>query len=174
MFWDFKAGLIAAAILVASPARADCRIEAADLDLAAKTRFQEGFFAAVVAARPELTEVARANRDLQLAMATSRRTILAYLATSAPERLVTDRGVSAFSNADWSRGDDNVLRAADSDYDQLSDRINFLSVANQRHPDWPALRQWAREDRDGRAAITRLTSEFRESQAKVADALSRC
>lgn len=170
----FKGGLIAAAIGFAGPVMADCRIDAADLDLATKKRFQQDFFNAVVIARPEFTEVARANLDLQLAMATSRRLKLTHLARTAPERLVTNRGVSAFSNADWTRGDDKALRAADPAYDQLVAQIATLSSANQRHPDWPALRQWARNDPDGRATVIRLAGELQERQAEVAEALSAC
>lgn len=174
MFWGYRRVLIAAAILVAAPAVADCRIDAANLDLAAKTRFQQDFFTAIVIARPELTELARLNRDLQIAMATSRQMKLAHLARTAPDRLVTDQGVSAFSNVNWTRGDDSALRAADPAYDRLIARIETLTAVNQQHPDWPVLRNWARNDPEGRAKVTSLAATLKDSRANVAEALSRC
>ena len=169
MSWASKAAIFAVC-LAANAAAADCRTEAAALDYEAKTRFQLDFYAAAVADNPDLAALAGINRDLQLALASTRRMKLTHLAETEPDRLVTDQGVSQFSNTDWTDADEAALLDQSADYSAMRAAIDRLKAQNNGHPDWPALRSWSRET----TVVATLAQRLQSDREAVAAVLATC
>jgi len=85
----------------------------------ANKRFQYDLSRLVAGNWPELKAVADLQRDQQFAEIELRNMEFQYLLRNAPERIVTDRGISAFTEFGWTAADSDALRRANPDFVKL-------------------------------------------------------
>ena len=163
---------------LAGPVRAEdfraCVTHMADENLAIKTNYQSGLRDLIVAERPDLTELANLNRDLQVAMAQSRRDRMVCLLESDPKRIVTDKGLSRFSNFDWSDADTTRLVTGNAAQEQLLARIEVLKARNNGHPQWGELRSFIHKQLVKTPEFEAVTSTARAGWAKLEAKLQAC
>lgn len=181
--YPVKIALLFAACLViqgtgkASAAAEDhaaCLVEIAEADLAAKSRYQKGLRDLIVAQRPEFATLADINRDVQLLFAEMRFARLRYLLATAPERIDGASGLSGFRNFDWRDEDLPELLAARPSYAAQIERLEMLKAQNNGHPDWPAMREFVREEFSKEGPFKELTDRFLEHNTTLEEALSEC
>lgn len=91
--------------------------------------------------QPELKDLIALNRDVQLAMIEKRSLEFQYLLKVDPERIVTDQGMSRFTNFDWDNQDAQELRQVNPAFAQVEERIKDLRQRSDSHPQWPVLRE---------------------------------
>ena len=152
----------------------ECLVVIIDTDLEAKQTFQTDLAAFVIQQDSEFLTLAELNRDLQIALAQSRRANLMYLLTTDPGRPVIDQGISRFMNFDWTEQDDNAQKASDPEYQQLSDRITELKRQNIKHPDWPKMRRFFKDTLTKLPAFQQILDTIQGSRKVGDEALLEC
>ena len=85
----------------------------------ANKRFQYDVSRLVAGKWPELKAVADLQRDQQFAEIELRNMEFQYLLRNAPERIVTDRGISAFAEFEWAAVDSDALRRVNPGFVKL-------------------------------------------------------
>lgn len=169
---------VALALTPSGPATADayttCLDEVARADLEAKTAYQKGLWDLIVAQRPEFSELAGINRDVQLLFAEMRFDRLKYLLSTAPERLDSRNGLSGFSNFNWTPEDLVNLRAARPEYNDKIARLEALKAQNQGHPDWPEMRAFVKSEMTGGGALAQLTEKLLGHREVMDSRLAGC
>ena len=152
----------------------ECLTAIIDTDLQAKRTFQTDLAAFLIQQNADFTSLADQNRDLQIALAESRRANLVFLLATDPGRMVIDQGVSRFMNFDWSEQDDNAQKASDPEYQKLSDRITELKRQNIKHPDWPRVRQFFKDTLTEMPAFQQMMGAIQASRDAGSKALLEC
>jgi len=160
--------------LAGGDAFAACALKAADKDLEAKVQFQNKLHDMIVTSKPEFKALAAINRDLQISMAEERRDKVDYLLKKHPERVVTDQGLSKFSNFDWSDADEGRFLATSEAYQKRHAAMSDLTKQNNFHPDWPRLRGFFRGELTKKPAYKTLMTEFTSGQIEVKKQLASC
>ncbi len=151
-----------------------CLEDVAKADLAAKTAYQQGLRDLIVERRPDFSELADINRDIQVLFAEMRFARLDYLLANAPERLERAQGLSQFRNFDWTEEDVGKLTASTPAYQTQIARLEALKVQNQDHPDWPDMRAFVKGEMSEDGALVQLTATFVEHNAAMDAQLTDC
>lgn len=166
--------LCSAALPAQAQDMAVCVRTAADLGLAAKTRFQRGLRNLIVERRPEFAALADVNMELQILLAQARRARFDYLLKFDPGRIDTAHGSSRFSNFAWSDTDRADFAARSDAYREQEARLAALESRNNGHPDWPRLRQFFRAELSQEADFGALTDALQARQRAVEETLAQC
>ncbi len=151
-----------------------CLRAVAAADLAAKSAHQKDLRDLVVRQRPEFTALADINRDLQVLLAEMRFARFEHLLSSAPGRLDSTNGLSAFRNFSWTDDDLKEVMAASPDYRAQAERLEELKAQNNGHPDWPAMREFVRQEFSEEGPFKELIVAFQEHNAALETRLSDC
>lgn len=106
----------------------------------AQRQFQEELADLLVTRRPDLKELILVSRDSQVALIDRRSLEFGYLLANHPERIISDQGISRFTNYDWTDDDANTLKRANPEYEAAIKRIQTLQKRSDEDPQWPALR----------------------------------
>ena len=153
---------------------ADCILDAAANDLAAKTEFQRGLRDVIVQKHPEFEQLAAANMALQLRLAESRPPMFGYLLAHDPGRIDTANGLGQFRNFDWTEQDTAAISAESASYRDLRAQIAILKEQNNGHPDWTEMRAYFRADLRQSAEFKALLARFQEQERKLDTAVGQC
>jgi hypothetical protein len=167
-------------LLVAFPslARADaqqgCIVAGTAMDLAAKTAYQQGLRDLAVAKRSDFAFLADINRDFQISLSRLRAAKMNWLAEAVPQRIVTDKGATVFTNFDWSEADDVAFMAADARHASLSQKADQWRRMNDNNKAWPAFRSWFRQEVALSDDFMALTKNLTDARAALETHLADC
>ncbi len=142
--------------------------------LKAKTHYQNELHDLITKTAPDLTVLAGINRDLQVALAEDRHARLLFLLASNKERIVTDKGMSRFSNFDWNAGDQKSFLKVSANHQSQTDRITKLKEKNNNHPDWPRMRNLFREKLFLKPEYQAIQKELTTQTKALGQQLKRC
>lgn len=151
-----------------------CLEDVAKADLAAKTAYQQGLRDLIVERRPDFSELADINRDIQVLFAEMRFARLDYLLATAPDRLESAQGLSQFRNFDWTEEDVSKLIAASPSYSAEIARLEDLKAMSQGHPDWPDLRAFVKGEMEKDGVLAQMTAVFVEHNTTMDEKLAVC
>lgn len=149
-------------LLVAAPLGAVNRPDVAAVwkdYVVAKKRLQYDLSRLVTRKWPELKAVADLQRDQQFAEIELRNMEFQYLLQKAPERIVTDRGISAFAEFEWAAADGDALRRVNPDFAKLERWAEKNARRLAEHPKYVIVQERIgslREDERYRSMKTRF------------------
>jgi hypothetical protein len=103
----------------------------------AQKRFQFDLAKLLTDEWPNLVGVAGLERDLQFALIELKNMRFNYLVDYAPERLVLDKGLSAFAGFEWTETDSEALREINANYPKLERWVEKFTAELSEHPDFP-------------------------------------
>ncbi len=152
----------------------DCAGEISADYLEAKTHYQNELYELISKTAPDLTALAGINRDLQVALAEQRHNKLLFLLAYNKERIVTDQGMSRFSNFDWNAGDQKSFLKVSANHQTQTDRITKLKEKNNNHPDWPRMRNLFREKLFLKPEYQTIQKELTTQTKTLGQQLKRC
>jgi hypothetical protein len=133
----------------------------------AQEKWQRGLAELVIRKNPEFAAVASAQRDLQFAYIEARTARFAYLLKHDPSRIVLTKGLSTFSNFEWSDNDTKALIEADPSYAALEGKVSALRKKNDEQPDWPRFREYFRNTLSKSKEYQVLLKEFMSRTKQV-------
>lgn len=90
---------------------------------------------------PEAKEIVRIQRDLQIVMIKMRSERYYYLLHNHPDRIVTNQGITGWSNFEWTEENDKGLISSNEEYKNLKTTYDGLKGKNQGHPQWTTVRE---------------------------------
>ena len=103
----------------------------------AQKRFQFDLAKLLLDQWPHLDGVTGLYRDLQFALLELNNMRVNYLMDYVPERLVLDKGLTAFADFDWTEADSEALREINSKYAKLERWVEKFTKDLSNHPDLP-------------------------------------
>ena len=152
----------------------ECAIDAYAHDVEGKQAWQNGLYDFVVRLRPDLEPVAKAGRNLQIALAELGLARLKYLAMSDMGRIVTDKSISTFRNFDWSDADKAAYLAADASYERRVGALAVLRNRNDSQSGWNALRTFIRVEISRSPEFVALLTRLQHAENAVEEMLKGC
>lgn len=169
---------IAIQITIVGPAVADafadCVRKAASKAVTAKTAFQRDMRDLIVERRPEFMSVANVNMELQIRFAKRRRAMFEYLLEHDASRIDTANGLGQFSNFGWSDEDTQRFVERSESNRALETQISTLQVKNNKHPDWPKMREYFRSELSQSSSFKALMDRFSSQQGDIEAIISGC
>jgi len=153
---------------------ADCVRDAASKDLMAKREFQRDLRDLIVQNRLEFEALATVNMELQILLAEARRAMFDYLIVNDPDRIDTTNGLVQFSNFDWFDEDSAKLMEESASYRELENQIALVQEQNNKHPDWPKLREYFRSDLDQSPNFKALMVRLQSRRSEVESLIAQC
>ncbi len=107
----------------------------------ANKRFQHDLSRLVAGKWPELKTVADLQRDQQFAEIELRNMEFQHLLRKAPERIVTDRGISAFAEFEWATSDTDALRRENPEFVKLEKWAEKNAERLAQHPNYAIVQE---------------------------------
>jgi hypothetical protein len=142
--WVVIAGAMLVVLFATSLGRSSASSEKAQKAwtayIQAQRQYQQELADFLVSRRPDLKELILVNRDLQLALIERRSLEFRHLLATHPERIVTNQGISKFSNYDWTDEDGKDLRSTTPDYEAAINHVKALQRRSDGDSHWDALR----------------------------------
>lgn len=109
--------------------------------ISSKIKFQESLAELFVESNPEYKELIYTSRDLQIVLSKIRQKQYYFLLEYKPHTIIMDQGVSKWSNFYWDEHDQSKLRHSSSEYAELLESQEILSMQNQDNPNWLDVRE---------------------------------
>jgi len=144
-----------------------CVFKAASRHLENKNGFQHTLRNLVVSTRPEFKSLADLSKRLQTKLAEQWFSRMIYLSIIDPNRITTNRGLSAFSNFKWSENDEANFLERDAKYKNLSEEVSQLKSQNDGHSDWIKFRSYFRDELTTSPKYEAATSVFADQNSEL-------
>jgi len=109
--------------------------------VAAKSSFHQELYRLLAKHRPDMDDLLRTHRDLQLALLKRRQYVFYYFIEKDPVRIVRNRGAGAFLDFKWSEEDEAVLSENVPGFKDLTASIQRLKELNNADPRWPEMQE---------------------------------
>ena len=145
--------------------KVEAKDEAREKAAGAQKQFQQEIYEMMASRWAHLEPLLKIHRDNQIARSEAGTLRFYFLLRNHPEKIVRDKGISAFLNFEWSEEDEERLRKTSGEYRKLQGRIDELRRLSDGNRLWPEAREkfalFSKEE-DYKAALNRLNEAFRE------------